>query len=34
MLVLLTGGIYEVTIEMALCGMIYIQNFTKIGAGV
>jgi hypothetical protein len=32
--VLLTEGIYEVAIEMASCGMIYVPSFMKIGAGV
>jgi hypothetical protein len=33
-LVLLMGGIYEVCLEMASCGIIYISSFMKIGSGI
>jgi hypothetical protein len=32
-LVLLTGGIYEVCLEMDSCGVIYISNFMKMDTG-
>jgi hypothetical protein len=34
LLVLLMGGIYEVAIEVASCGMIYIPSFMTIGSGI
>jgi hypothetical protein len=33
MLVLLVGGIYEVCLEMASCGMMYVPSSMTIGRG-